>query len=86
MRDDQPMRLALRWWDTLRPPERIVAMSLVAGGVIAITNSTVWAAAVCYMSYQRARVAVAREQRKRLDEADTARDTARARELSGGVA
>lgn len=74
------MRLALRWWDTLRPPERIVAMSLVTGGVIAIVNSTVWAAAVCYMSYQRARVGIAREERRRL----SAPDELPARELSGG--
>lgn len=67
MRDDQGLRLALRWWDTLRPPERIVAMSLATGGTVAIVNSTVWAAAVCFMSYQRARAAIAREDTWRLN-------------------
>lgn len=72
MRDDQSARVALRWWDTLRPAERIVAMSLVAGGVIAIANSTVWAVAVCYMSHQRARVGLAREERLRLSAPESA--------------
>ena len=39
--------------------ERIVAMSLVAGGVVAMVNSTVWAAATCFMAYQKARVRIA---------------------------
>lgn len=81
MRDDQPLRLALRWWDTLRPPERIVAMSLVTGGVIAIVNSTVWAATVCYMSYQRARIGIARDERRN----PGAPETLLARELPGGT-
>ena len=72
MRDDQSTRMALRWWDTLGRAERIVAMSLVAGGVIAIVNSTVWAVAVCYMSRQRARVFLAREERKRLGAPESA--------------
>lgn len=53
------MRYALRWWETLGKSERIVAMSLAAGSVVAITNSTVWAIAASYMVRQRARVAIA---------------------------
>lgn len=68
MRDDQPMRMALRWWDTLRPTERIVAMSLLAGGVVATANSALWAAATCYIVRQRARVAMTRQQAWRLSE------------------
>ncbi len=67
MRDDHSLRLALRWWDTLRPTERIVAMSLVTGGIVAVVNSTVWAAAVCFMSYQRARAAITLAEAQRLD-------------------
>lgn len=52
------MRTFLRWWETLGRPERIVAMSLAAGSVVAITNSTVWAAATCYMARQKALVAL----------------------------
>lgn len=47
-------RTFLRWWETLSRPERIVAMSLAAGSVVAITNSTVWAVATCYMARQKA--------------------------------
>ncbi len=82
MRDDQGMRLALRWWDTLRPPERIVAMSLAAGGIIAIVNSTVWAAAVCYMSRQRARAAIAQADLQRLPARENAEVS---REIMGGA-
>jgi hypothetical protein len=53
------MRYVLRWWETLGRPERIVAMSLAAGSVVAITNSTVWAVAVSYMAHQKTRVALA---------------------------
>lgn len=52
------MRTFLRWWETLGRPERIVAMSLATGGVVAIANSTVWAVAVCYMTRQKALVAL----------------------------
>lgn len=52
------MRTFLRWWETLDRPERIVAMSLVTGGVVTITNSTVWAIATCYMAHQKALVAL----------------------------
>lgn len=52
------VRTFLRWWETLGRPERIVAMSLATGGVVAITNSTVWAAATCYMARQKALVAL----------------------------
>jgi hypothetical protein len=53
------MPYLLRWWETLGRPERIVAMSLAAGSVVAITNSTVWAVAVSYMVHQKARVVLA---------------------------
>ena len=53
------MRYFLRWWETLGKSERIVAMSLATGGVVAIVNSTAWAIAVSYMERQRALVAIA---------------------------
>lgn len=53
------MRTFVRWWETLGRPERIVAMSLATGGVVAIANSTTWAIAVCYMTRQKALVAMA---------------------------
>ena len=56
------MRQVARWWETLGRPDRLVAMSLAAGGVVAIVNSTVWAVAVSYMARQKALVALAREQ------------------------
>lgn len=56
------MRQVVRWWETLGRPERIVAMSLAAGGAVAIVNSAVWAIAVSYMARQKALVALAREQ------------------------
>ncbi len=56
------MRHVVRWWETVGRPERIVAMSLAAGGVVAIVNSAVWAVAVSYMARQKALVALAREQ------------------------
>lgn len=52
------MRTFLRWWETLGRPERIVAMSLATGGIVAIANSTTWAVAVCYMTRQKALVAM----------------------------
>ena len=52
------MRYMLRWWETLGRPERIVAMSLAVGGAVAVTNSTVWAIAVCYMTRQKTKVAL----------------------------
>jgi hypothetical protein len=60
------MRNFLRWWDTLDRPERIVAMSLSAGTLIAIVNSTTWAIAVSYMTYQKTRVALAAERSRAL--------------------
>lgn len=65
------MRSVERWWDTLGRPERIVAMSLAASGVVAIVNSTVWALAVTYMARQKALVALLRE---RLPEAERETD------------
>lgn len=56
------MRYMLRWWETLGRSERIVAMSLAVGGTVAITNSTVWAIAACYMTHQKTRVALAAAQ------------------------
>lgn len=53
------MRYALRWWETLGKSERIVAMSLTAGSIVAISSSTVWAVAASYMAKQKARVAIA---------------------------
>lgn len=53
------MRNFLRWWDTLDRPERIVAMSLSAGTLIAIVNSATWAIAVSYMTHQKTKVALA---------------------------
>lgn len=82
MRDDHGPRLALRWWDTLRPPERIVAMSLAAGRIAAIVNSTVWAAAVSFISYQRARAAITLAESQRLDTPVSHRAT---REVMGGA-
>lgn len=58
------MRTFLRWWETLGRPERIVAMSLVTGGVVAITNSTVWAVATCYMTHQKTLVTLRTQPRQ----------------------
>jgi hypothetical protein len=56
------MRYMLRWWETLGRPERIVAMSLAVGGTVAVANSTVWAIAVCYMTHQKTKAAIAAAQ------------------------
>lgn len=56
------MRNFIRWWDTLDRPERIVAMSVTAGGIVAIANSTAWAIATSYISHQKAKVAIAQAQ------------------------
>lgn len=53
------MRDFPRIFECMTSRERIVAMSLATGGVVAIVNSTVWAVAVAFMSYQRARVRLA---------------------------
>lgn len=50
-----------RGWESMTPRERIVAMSLASGSLVAIVNSTVWALATCYMSRQRALVQLAHE-------------------------
>lgn len=79
--------VVVRWWETLDRPERIVAMSLATGGVVAIVNSTVWALAVSYMTRQKALMALTRE---RLPEAEREADEwpdalrAGARRGSGG--
>lgn len=52
------MRTFLRWWETLSRPERIVAMSLTAGGIVAVANSLTWAVAACYMTRQKAQVSM----------------------------
>jgi hypothetical protein len=51
-----------RAWQSMTSAERIVAMSLVAGGVCSIAHSAIWAAAACYMSYQKAQVKLAEAQ------------------------
>lgn len=56
------MRYMLRWWETLGRPERIVAMSLAVGGAVAVTNSTIWAVAVSYMTHEKTKVALAAAQ------------------------
>ena len=55
------MRNFLRWWNMLDRPERIVAMSLAAGTVISIVNSTTWAIAVSYMTHQKTKVALSNQ-------------------------
>jgi hypothetical protein len=60
-----------RIWKLMTQSERIVAMSLVVGGIIGITNSTVWAVATCYIANQRTRARLAQIQDqslRRLDE------------------
>ncbi|HLJ82054.1 MAG TPA: hypothetical protein VKT52_11240 [Ktedonobacterales bacterium] len=52
------MRTFLRWWETLGRPERIVAMSLTAGSIVAVANSLTWAVAACYMTRQKAQVSM----------------------------
>ena len=52
------MRYFVRWWETLGRAERIVAMSLATGGVVAMVNSTSWALAVAYMARQKALAAI----------------------------
>jgi hypothetical protein len=72
-----------KWWNSLGRPERIVAMSLAAGGAVAIVNSTVWAIAVSYMAHQKALVALTREQLPLAErEAEEWPDAARAGEMS----
>lgn len=53
------MNAFARQWETMTARERIVAMSLVTGGAVAIVNSTIWAAATCFMVHQKARVQIA---------------------------
>lgn len=65
------MQHVARWWETLERPERIVAMSLATGGVVAIVNSAVWALAVSYMARQKTLAALSRE---RLPEAERETD------------
>ncbi len=52
------MRYFVRWWETLGRAERIVAMSLATGGLVAMVNSTGWAVAVAYMARQKALAAI----------------------------
>jgi hypothetical protein len=47
------MRYLTRWWEGMGKAERITAMSLATGALIAIVNSTVWAIASSYMVRQR---------------------------------
>ena len=46
-------RPLFHWWTHLRQSERIVTMSLLVGGIVAVINSTAWAIATSYMSRQR---------------------------------
>lgn len=59
-----------RIWKSMTQSERIVAMSLAAGGIIAITNSTVWAVATCYITNQRTRARLAQIQDQSLQRLD----------------
>jgi hypothetical protein len=47
------MRYLTRWWEGMGKAERITAMSLATGALIAIVNSTVWAIASSYMVRRR---------------------------------
>jgi len=58
-----------RIWRGMTQSERIVAMSLLVGGVIGIANSTVWAVATCYIAHQRTRTRVAQFQAQSLRQA-----------------
>jgi hypothetical protein len=50
---ERRMRYLTRWWEGMGKAERITAMSLATGALIAIVNSTVWAIASSYMVRQR---------------------------------
>lgn len=54
------MRYLTRWWEGMGKAERITAMSLATGALIAIVNSTVWAIASSYMVRQRTMVEIER--------------------------
>jgi hypothetical protein len=54
------MRYLTRWWEGMGKAERITAMSLATGALIAIVNSTVWAIASSYMVRQRMRAEIER--------------------------
>jgi hypothetical protein len=47
------MRHVTRWWESMGKAERITAMSLATGALIAIVNSTVWAIATSYIVRRR---------------------------------
>jgi hypothetical protein len=53
VRGGRLMRHVTRWWESMGKAERITAMSLATGALIAIVNSTVWAIASSYMVRQR---------------------------------
>lgn len=42
----------MQWWTQIAPRERITLTALIAGSLVAIINSTVWAIAVSYISRQ----------------------------------
>lgn len=63
-----------RGWDSMKQPERIVAMSLAAGSIVGIVNSTVWAVAVCFMSYQKTRVRLAEVEARTYERLAAAQD------------
>ena len=80
------MRYLLRSWEDMTSRERIVAMSLATGGVIAIINSSVWAVAVCYIIRQRALVKLAQaEAQARLADSSLAQRDAVTDGVADGV-
>ena len=80
------MRNLTRSWEDMTSRERIVAMSLATGGVIAIINSSVWAVAVCYIIRQRALVKRAQaEAQARLAGSTLAQRDAIADSITDGV-
>jgi hypothetical protein len=65
------MRHVTRWWEGMGKAERITAMSLATGALIAIVNSTVWAIASSYMVRQRALAEIERARCGVLSEGQT---------------
>jgi hypothetical protein len=65
------MRYLTRWWEGIGKAERITAMSLATGALIAIVNSTVWAIASSYMVRQRMRAEIERARCGVLSEGQT---------------
>lgn len=68
------MRYLTRWWEGMGKAERITAMSLATGALIAIVNSTVWAIASSYMVRQRTLADIERARYKALSAPQGAND------------